>query len=66
MTRSRQADGIILMELLTHDWRVELLRQHGIPFVMIGRCRDTAGLSYVDCDIAAGVGLVLGVLLARR
>lgn len=53
--RSGQADGMILMELLTSDWRVELLRQHAIPFVMIGRCTDTTGLSYVDFDISAGV-----------
>jgi DNA-binding LacI/PurR family transcriptional regulator len=53
--RSGQADGMILMEMLTHDWRVELLRQHNIPFVMIGRCIDNTGLSYVDCDIEAGI-----------
>jgi DNA-binding LacI/PurR family transcriptional regulator len=43
------------MEILTHDWRVELLRKHEIPFVMIGRCADTSGLHYVDVDIAQGV-----------
>jgi DNA-binding LacI/PurR family transcriptional regulator len=53
--RSGQADGVILMEVLTRDWRVDLLRRHGYPFVMIGRCGDTAGLSHVDLDIGAGV-----------
>jgi DNA-binding LacI/PurR family transcriptional regulator len=53
--RSGQADGMILMEILTHDWRVELLRQHELPFVLIGRCADNTGLSYVDTDIAQGV-----------
>jgi DNA-binding LacI/PurR family transcriptional regulator len=53
--RSGQADGMILMEILTHDRRVELLRQHGFPFVMIGRCADNTGLSYVDLDIHKGV-----------
>lgn len=53
--RSGQADGMILMEILTHDWRVERLRQAAIPFVMIGRCMDNSGLSYVDVDIANGV-----------
>ena len=52
---SGQADGMILMEILTRDWRVELLRKHGLPFVMIGRCEDNTGLSYVDVDIARGV-----------
>ncbi len=46
---------MILMEILTRDWRVELLRKHGLPFVMIGRCEDNTGLSYVDVDIARGV-----------
>jgi DNA-binding LacI/PurR family transcriptional regulator len=53
--RSGQADGMILMEILTHDPRVELLRQNDTPFVMIGRCADNTGLSYVDSDIGAGV-----------
>lgn len=53
--RSGQADGIILMEILTHDRRVEILREHEVPFVMIGRCADNTGLSYVDTDIAKGV-----------
>ncbi len=53
--RSGQADGMILMEILTRDWRVDLLRRHGYPFVMIGRCEDNTGLSYVDLDIGQGV-----------
>jgi len=53
--RSGQADGIILMEILTHDRRVKLLREHNLPFVMIGRCADNTGLSYVDIDIGKGV-----------
>jgi DNA-binding LacI/PurR family transcriptional regulator len=53
--RSGQADGMILVEILVNDWRVELLRQHTTNFVMIGRCADTTGLSYVDSDIGAGV-----------
>jgi DNA-binding LacI/PurR family transcriptional regulator len=52
---SGQADGLILMEILTHDSRVELLRRHELPFVMIGRCADNTGLSFVDLDIGAGV-----------
>jgi DNA-binding LacI/PurR family transcriptional regulator len=62
--RSGQADGIILMEILTHDRRVELLREHELPFVMIGRCADNTGLSYVDLDIAQGVGDAIQYLYA--
>lgn len=54
--RSGQADGIILTETLTHDWRVESLRGYPSRFVMIGRCADTTGLSYVDSAIELGVG----------
>jgi LacI family transcriptional regulator len=53
--RSGQADGMILMEILTHDTRAALLRRHELPFVMIGRCADNTGLSYVDLDIGTGV-----------
>jgi DNA-binding LacI/PurR family transcriptional regulator len=53
--RSGQADGMILMETVTDDWRAKLLREHGYPFVMIGRCADNSGLSFVDVDIASGV-----------
>jgi DNA-binding LacI/PurR family transcriptional regulator len=53
--RSGQADATILVEILTHDWRVDLLRRHGLPFVMIGRCADLNGLSYVDFDSGAGM-----------
>ncbi|MCB0130664.1 MAG: LacI family DNA-binding transcriptional regulator [Caldilineaceae bacterium] len=53
--KSGQTDGIILMEMLTHDPRVELLRAQGLNFVMVGRCADTTGLTYVDLDIGAGM-----------
>jgi DNA-binding LacI/PurR family transcriptional regulator len=53
--QSGQADGIILMEILTHDRRVQLLQEHDLPFVMIGRCADNTDLSYVDIDIGKGI-----------
>ncbi len=53
--RSGQSDGMILMEILLNDPRIELLKQHEFPFVMIGRCADNTGLSYVDIDIEKGV-----------
>jgi DNA-binding LacI/PurR family transcriptional regulator len=48
--RSSQVDGVILMEIHLRDWRVELLRDHGYPFVLIGRCQDNIGLSFIDAD----------------
>jgi DNA-binding LacI/PurR family transcriptional regulator len=45
-------DGVIMMEIHLHDARVGLLRESGIPFHLIGRCADTAGISYIDIDFA--------------
>ena len=42
--RSAQVEGVILMEIHMTDWRVELLKQYGYPFVMIGRTADNTGL----------------------
>jgi DNA-binding LacI/PurR family transcriptional regulator len=55
MFRGNQVDGLVLMEICMHDWRVDLLREHDLPFVMIGRCADNDGLSYIDLDIEAAV-----------
>jgi DNA-binding LacI/PurR family transcriptional regulator len=45
-----RADGVILMETLLNDPRVERLQADGYPFVLIGRTGDTTGISYVDLD----------------
>ncbi len=50
LCRGAQADGLILMQLAMQDWRVEFLRDNGYPFVMIGRCSNNEGLSYIDLD----------------
>jgi DNA-binding LacI/PurR family transcriptional regulator len=52
---SMRTDAMILMEILATDWRVELLRTHQLPFVMIGRCNDNTGISYVDIDFGGAV-----------
>jgi DNA-binding LacI/PurR family transcriptional regulator len=61
--RSGQTDGMILMEILMQDWRVELLRQNNFPFVMIGHGEKNTGLSYVDLDVEAGVKMAMEHLL---
>jgi DNA-binding LacI/PurR family transcriptional regulator len=53
--RSGQVDGVILMQIQMHDWRVELLRSHNLPFVMIGRCEDNHGLSFIDLNFEAAI-----------
>ena len=45
-----RADGVILMETLAHDPRVERLRAAGHPFTLIGRTADTTGISFVDLE----------------
>lgn len=57
--RSRQVDGILLLEVLTDDRRPELLRDHGYPFVMIGHRADNTGLSFADIDIDYGVEIAV-------
>ena len=53
--RASIADGIILMQVSMDDWRVETLRKLHFPFVMIGRCQDNQGLSFVDFDFENAV-----------
>jgi DNA-binding LacI/PurR family transcriptional regulator len=50
-----RADGVILMETLLQDPRVERLRARGHAFTLIGHCEDTTGISFVDIDFAAAV-----------
>lgn len=53
--RSAQVDGVILMQIHLHDWRVRLLHERGLPFVMIGRCNDNTGLNFVDFQFEKAV-----------
>ena len=50
-----QVDGVILMDTASHDWRVDLLREHNLPFVTIGRCENTIGIDFVDVDLETGI-----------
>jgi DNA-binding LacI/PurR family transcriptional regulator len=50
-----RADGVILMETLLHDPRVERLQAAGHPFTLIGRTHDMTGISYVDMDFGDAV-----------
>jgi len=52
---SGRADGVILMETLAHDPRVERLRAGDYPFALIGRTADTTGVSFVDLDFGDAV-----------
>lgn len=50
-----RADGVILMETLLHDPRVERLRDAGYPFTLVGRTHDLTHISYVDMDFGGAV-----------
>ncbi|MGC8825999.1 MAG: LacI family DNA-binding transcriptional regulator [Anaerolineae bacterium] len=51
VVQSGLVDGVILLQVRMVDPRIEILRQANIPFVLFGRCADTAGLMYVDMDV---------------
>lgn len=44
------ADGVIVMEVYSHDDRVALLNELDFPFSIIGRCDDLQNHGYVDID----------------
>lgn len=43
-------DGLVLMEIKMDDERVQMLTEQKMPFTLIGRTRDPAGLYCVDID----------------
>ena len=61
--RTNQSDGVILMEIRMDDWRVKLLRQHNLPFVMIGRCENNDDVSFVDFDFESAVTVAVDYLI---
>jgi DNA-binding LacI/PurR family transcriptional regulator len=61
--RTNQSDGVILMEIRMDDWRVKLLRQQNLPFVMIGRCENNDGVNFVDFDFESAVTVVVDHLI---
>lgn len=63
MYRSNQVDGMILLQVYVDDWRVNLLRENDCPFVMIGRCANLEGLTYIDLDSETGMLLAFDYLV---
>ncbi len=43
-------DGVVIMEVRMHDPRIKVLTDASLPFVMIGRNADPAGLDFIDTD----------------
>lgn len=61
--RANQCDGMVLMEIRMDDWRVKLLRQHNLPFVMIGRCENNDRLDFVDFDPESAMAVAVKHLI---
>lgn len=62
---SRRIDGLIILESLEHDERIERLREHDFPFVLIGRYDGSPNLFTVNNDNVGGSAMIVRHLLAR-
>lgn len=65
IANQRLVDGVVLMELLTDDPRPELLRNEGIPCVLIGRTDSASETAWVDADFDAWGPLAVEILGSR-
>ena len=63
LVETGQVDGVILMQTLVDDWRVELLTSLRFPFVTIGAPPDPAATSYVDFDLEGAVRHLVDLLV---
>lgn len=48
-------DGLVLMGVHLNDARVAILNRERVPFVLLGRCANNDGISFVDVDIEQGM-----------
>lgn len=48
-----KVDGFILNRIRRHDWRVTYLKEHGIPFVALGKSQDGIDYPHVRIDAAS-------------
>jgi DNA-binding LacI/PurR family transcriptional regulator len=50
LVEEQRVDGVLLVEVLMDDPRVDLLKDAGLPFVTVGRTADPSGYTWVDID----------------
>jgi DNA-binding LacI/PurR family transcriptional regulator len=62
---SRRVDGLIILESMEHDERIERLREHHFPFVLIGRYDGSRDLFTVNNDNVGGAEMAARYLLGR-
>ena len=53
VVRGKMVDGLVLMEVLSHDDRVMFVADLGLPVVLLGVPDEPKGLPYVDFDFEA-------------
>ncbi len=64
LVASQTVDGMVVLDVRNHDYRVPLLRKFKMPFVLMGRCLDNEGLDYVDIDAEQGAYEATKALIA--
>jgi DNA-binding LacI/PurR family transcriptional regulator len=63
LARQGLVDGVLLMEVRLQDRRIEVLRNAGVAFAMIGRTADPAGLDFADTNFEQCAGLAVDHLV---
>jgi DNA-binding LacI/PurR family transcriptional regulator len=58
------SDGLLILDVRTHDDRIPVLKDLGVPAVLIGVPADSAGLRCVDTDFEQGARLAVAELAA--
>lgn len=58
-------DGVVLMEVKMEDPRVEMLTRLSVPFSLIGRTADQAGMYCVDIDFDAAMQIAVEHLVGQ-
>lgn len=57
------ADGVLLVEVGLDDERIGRLQEAAVPFLSVGRSRESAQLHYVDIDFEATIAQALDALI---
>ena len=60
----RQVDGLILLNVLDADPRLDPISRSGFPAVLVGMPEDTRGIDAVDLDFASGAAMLVEHLAA--
>jgi DNA-binding LacI/PurR family transcriptional regulator len=63
--RSSRVDGLLILESYVYDERIERLREHNFPFVLIGRYDGSSDIFSVNNDNVGGAQALMRHLLER-